>query len=214
MNLTTTHHCPFPNPYASGGDEDEHSFFSVRHPFTSGEGAMRWYPTTLLIPGNLSNLTKMKKDDSFPPIARSLNVLLADDDKDDCMLFRKALEELPIAVNLTTVYDGLQLMDFLLEPETKLPDVLFLDLNMPRQNGYVSLGLIKRDSQLLRLPVIIFSTVFEETKLSQVFRDAAHFYIRKPNEFGELKKVIYKALTLIAQENTVVPGKEDFVLKV
>lgn len=154
----------------------------------------------------------MKKDDSFLPVARSLNVILADDDQDDCLLFQKALEELPVTVNLTTVFDGDQLMDFLLEPETKLPDVLFLDLNMPRQNGYVSLGLIKRDNQLLQLPVIIFSTVSQENKVSQVFKDAAHYYIRKPNEFQELKKVIYKALTLIAQENIVVPEKGDFVL--
>lgn len=153
----------------------------------------------------------MKTKEFFPSINRTLNVLLADDDVTDCRLFKEALDKLPVTVNLTTVHDGDQLLNLLMTAHTKLPDVLFLDLNMPRKNGYTALGLLKRKCGLLQLPVIILSTISEEAKVNQVFRDAAHYYIRKPNDFSELKRVIYEALVRIVQ-NTGVPKKEDFLL--
>lgn len=146
------------------------------------------------------------------PIARKLNVLLADDDKADCLLFKEALEELQVSVKLTIVHDGEQLLKRLTRKGSKLPDVLFLDLNMPRKNGFASLGEIKRNDELQQIPVIIYSTANEQDKLKMVYRDAAHYYIRKPSEFSELKRVIYEALTLIAENKTSLPGEENFVL--
>jgi len=154
----------------------------------------------------------MKTKDEFLPIARSLNVLLAEDDEGDCLLFKEALKELPVSAELTMVNDGEQLMRLLAEKAKSLPDVLFLDLNMPRKNGFVSLGEIKSDPILQQLPVIIFSTNIQQSKVNQVFRHAAHYYIRKPTKFLELKEVIYKVLTLVAQENIFLPGKENFVI--
>ncbi len=154
----------------------------------------------------------MKTSDKFLPIGRKLNIFLADDDKADCLLFKEALEELPVSAKLTTFENGEQLVERLNSKPYKLPDVLFLDLNMPRKNGFVALGEIKRNTELDRLPVIIFSTALEEKKVKQVYRDAAHYYIRKPAEFSQLKKLIYEALVLITQENTSLPEKENFIL--
>src|SRR5688572_24449291 len=103
----------------------------------------------------------MEMDKSFLPIGQPLNVLLVDDDVTDCLLFKEALGNLPITVNLTTVHDGDQLMNLLMTTHTRLPDVLFLDLHMPKKNGYAVLGLLKRELKLLQLPVIIFSAVSE-----------------------------------------------------
>ena len=58
------------------------------------------------------------------------NLLLADDDADDCLFFREALEELPVSSSLKTVYDGEELMNWLSTCHNNLPDALFLDLNM------------------------------------------------------------------------------------
>lgn len=145
-------------------------------------------------------------------LSEKLNLLLADDDPDDCLLFKEAIEELPLSVRLTTVHNGEQLMHLLSKKQNKLPNVLFLDLNMPRKNGFVCLSEIKRHEKLQRLPVIIFSTSFDEFKVNLVYNDAAHYYIRKPTEFWQLKKVIYQALTLIGQRNISLPLKENFVL--
>jgi CheY-like chemotaxis protein len=154
----------------------------------------------------------MKTTATMQPITRSLNIYLADDDQADCLLFEEALAELPVTANLTIVHDGEQLIDLLTQKGNILPDVLFLDLNMPRKNGFASLGQIKRDEKLLDLPVIVFSTANDQEKVKGVFRDAAHYYIRKPAKFSELKEVIYKALTLIAAGNLSLPKLESFML--
>jgi CheY-like chemotaxis protein len=154
----------------------------------------------------------MKTTVPLQPISGSLNIYLADDDQADCLLFKEALAELPIKAQLTVVHDGQQLIDLLTQVDNILPDVLFLDLNMPRKNGFATLGQIKRDEKLLDLPVIVFSTANDQDKIKDVYRDAAHYYIRKPAKFSELKEVIYKVLILIAEGNIKLPIQENFIL--
>lgn len=144
------------------------------------------------------------------------NLLLIDDDKDDCLFFKEALDELPVTAELTTVHNGEQLMDLLTEGGEAVPAdplVLFLDLNMPRKNGFEVLSELKQDEKLKWLPVIIFSTYFEQEEINQLYDKGAHYYIRKPVEFSQLKKVIYQALTLITGNAMEQPPKDDFVLK-
>lgn len=145
-------------------------------------------------------------------ILQNINILLADDDKADCLLFKEALEELPVSTSLTIVHNGEQVIEELTRKGNKLPDVLFLDLNMPRKNGFASLGEIKRNIELQNLPVIILSTASERETVKNVFRDAAHYYICKPGDFSHLKRVIYEALTLITQEDNPLPPEEKFMI--
>lgn len=145
-------------------------------------------------------------------ISQNINILLADDDNADCLLFKEALEELPLSVNLTIVHNGEQAIEVLTRKVSKLPDVLFLDLNMPRKNGFAALGEIKRNKVLQDLPVIIFSTSSEVEAIKQVFKDAAHYYICKPDNFTQLKKVIYEALTLMTKKGITMPLKENFMI--
>lgn len=153
----------------------------------------------------------MKNKKDYKPISRKLKILLAEDDHDDRLLFEEAIDELPVSVELITFNNGDELMEWL-NSKNKLPDALFLDLNMPRKNGFAALGEIKRDTKLQDLPVIIFSTATNEEMIKQVFKDAAHYYIRKPAIFGELKELIYKSLKLIADKDMDLPGKESFML--
>jgi len=142
-------------------------------------------------------------------------LLLADDDKDDCLFFKDALGELPVTANLTTVHDGEQLMRLLADEEVipPLPHVLFLDINMPRKNGFECLAEIKNDEKLKHLPIIIFSTSFEQDVVNLLFKNGAQHYIRKPADFSQLKKVIYQALVLATEDKISQPAKENFVLK-
>jgi CheY-like chemotaxis protein len=145
-------------------------------------------------------------------ISETINILLADDDEADCLLFKDALEELPVSALLTIVHNGEELIEEITKKEGKFPDVLFLDLNMPRKNGLASLGQIKRNTELQNLPVIIFSTASDAETVKNVFRNAAHYYISKPPDFLQLKKVIYEALTLIMQKDNPLPLRENFVI--
>lgn len=143
---------------------------------------------------------------------KKLNVLLADDDVDDCLFFEAALKEFLLIETLTAVHDGEQLMQLLMNPEKELPHVLFLDLNMPRKNGFECLSEIKTSQQLKSLPVIMFSTSFEQEVVNLLYKNGAHYFIRKPSEFSQFKKIIQQTLTLMAEGNISQPTKDNFVL--
>ena len=76
---------------------------------------------------------------------KQLDILLADDDLDDCLFFKDALEDMPAYTKFTAVHDGEQLMQLLTHEKNGLPDILFLDLNMPRKNGFECLTEIRQN---------------------------------------------------------------------
>ena len=131
---------------------------------------------------------------------KKLKVLLADDDIDDCLFFKQALEELSLSTHLSTVNDGEQLMNYLAENSEHLPHVIFLDINMPRKNGLECLAEIKQTKALKAIPVIMFSTSNSWDTINKLFKSGAHVYIHKPNDFAQLKQVIYHALPLAAEK--------------
>lgn len=131
--------------------------------------------------------------------ANKIKVLLADDDKDDCLLFKEALEELPLSTVLSIVHDGEQLMKLLKDNPNKLPHVLFLDLNMPRKNGFECLAEIRDSRNMKGLIVIISSTTSKQDMVDLVYKYGAHHYIRKPSEFPHLKNVIHQVLINISE---------------
>ncbi len=128
--------------------------------------------------------------------SKQLNILLADDDIDDCNFFKEALASLPMSTKLTTVNDGESLMNYLFENKERLPHVLFLHINMPRKND---------------LAVVMFSTSNAQDKINVLFKSGADVYIRKPSSFVQLVQVINHALP-IAAENIFSNGKLKYIL--
>ncbi len=143
----------------------------------------------------------------------SLNLILADDDPDDRMLFNDALKELPVQHVLKTVNDGEQLMSVLTSNTGKLPDVIFLDLNMPRKNGFECLSEIKVNEQLKTLPVIIYSTSLDYNVVDMLYDRGADRYIRKPGDFSMLKQIIQKALLTVSQNSNTRASRDNFIIK-
>lgn len=135
-----------------------------------------------------------------------LNILLADDDRDDRAFFEKALLEISIATHLTTVNDGEQLMEYLTENKNKLPDIVFLDLSMPRKTGYECLAEITGDKNFTGLYTVMLTTSFtrgmelEDNLIKTLLNMGAQHYIRKPADFEALKKVIKDILTIFIEK--------------
>ena len=139
------------------------------------------------------------------------NIILADDDDDDQFMFKEALEELGSKANLVTANNGEELMDALHKLTDKLPDLLFLDLNMPRKNGFQCLVEIRQHEKFNGIRTIIFSTSSEGEVIERLYQNGADHYIKKPTEFSELKRVIERALKTV-DAPFVKPSMERFVL--
>ncbi len=142
-----------------------------------------------------------------------LHLLLADDDLDDCEFFQDALKYIDHPVNLSVVNNGVELMDFLLSERAVHPDVLFLDLNMPKKSGLQCLAEIKSSDTLSHIPIIIFSTSLDKTVVKDMFNLGANHYIQKPGQFSSLKMVLKKAITLFSDENETPRSMDSFVIQ-
>ncbi len=139
-------------------------------------------------------------------------LLLADDDMDDRLFFEDAIEELFTSYKLSTVTDGVELMEVLFDNSEQLPDILFLDINMPRKNGCECLAEIKANDMLKKIPVVIFSTSLDMEIVNKLYENGAHYYIRKPGDFNVLKKVIYQATVLLKEDNINQPERSNFIM--
>lgn len=138
--------------------------------------------------------------------------MLADDDPDDCLIFREALAEVNIAAELTISLDGQQLMEALDKTVPPEPDVIFLDLNMPRKNGMECLTEIRSTKKLKHIPVIIFSTSHNLHTVDEMYKHGANYYFCKPNDFSKLKKVLETVLSFPSQLMIHQPQREHFFL--
>ncbi len=145
--------------------------------------------------------------------AENYNILLVDDDADDCMFFKDALDELAVNASLRTVNNGEELMNFLVNGINNLPDILFLDFNMPRKTGFECLAEIKLNEKFNQIPVIIFSTSRNPEVMDMLYNKGAKYYIRKPPTFVNLKSVINKAIALCRENKISQPSKEKFVIE-
>jgi len=126
-----------------------------------------------------------------------LQILLADDDNEDRMLFKTAFDEMEIEINFQTVNDGTQLMKYLAVKDQPLPHFLFLDLNMPRMSGLECLKEIRSNNLYQDMPIAIYSTSISSHDVDETFANGATIYIKKPNGFNELIQVLKRAILTI-----------------
>lgn len=141
-----------------------------------------------------------------------IHVLLADDDDDDRLFFKDAFEEIKMKTQLKTVIDGVELLEYLFQPDTVLPHVLFLDLNMPRKGGMECLKEIKSEDRFKDVAIAIYSTSASEEDIEEAFVKGANVYIKKPSDFEELKKVLSKVITINWQYQTSGLNRDAFML--
>lgn len=117
------------------------------------------------------------------------NILQIDDDSDDCELFMEALEAISTATTYAAIYDPVDALRKLMQKEI-MPDVIFLDLNMPIMSGMEFLTEIKKEKDLKSIPIIIFSTSQLDDIIRQAKSHGAHDFISKPNNFNDLKRIL------------------------
>ncbi|WP_299393311.1 response regulator [uncultured Gelidibacter sp.] len=140
-------------------------------------------------------------------------VVLADDDEDDRLFFVEAFDELKIQTKVDVYKDGLELMDALNHPDAVLPNILFLDLNMPKKSGIECLIEIKSNKKFKDIAIAIYSTSASEEDIEDTFVQGANIYIKKPSDFNDLKKILSDVVTINWQYHTNALDKDNFLLR-
>ncbi len=143
---------------------------------------------------------------------KSVNIFLADDDPEDREIFLEVIGEVVPHVDVTIAKNGKELMNLLTQKE-ELPDIIFLDLNMPFKNGQECLVEIRSSEKLKSIPVIIYSTSRSREHIDDTFMKGANFYFPKPDSFKELRAMMARIFAL-DWEDLMKPRKERFILSV
>ncbi|MBW8242717.1 response regulator [Muricauda oceani] len=114
-----------------------------------------------------------------------LRIFLVDDDKEDQEFFRDALSEINEAVLLSIFNSGDELLRALRQKDSK-PDMIYLDLHMPILDGEECLDILRKNTDLKSVPIVIYSTELDMDRIAQLFFKGANRYIRKPDSFDSL----------------------------
>src|SRR5581483_3274043 len=127
-------------------------------------------------------------------------VFIVDNDIDDREIFVEAIETISPAIKCITAVHGEDALAKLNASSADLPEIIFLDLNMPRMDGKEFLGTIKKDARFNNIPVVIYSTSFLKKDIDETrLMGAAHF-LAKPSDFRELCKELSM---IIRPESTI-----------
>jgi chemotaxis family two-component system response regulator Rcp1 len=122
------------------------------------------------------------------------SILLVEDNPGDIRLTQEAFKEGNINVDMDVVSDGEQAIDFLFRKgkfaDARRPDIILLDLNLPKKNGIEVLKEIKQDESLKKIPVIVLTTSDADHDISKAYSLNANCYILKPVDFDDFAKVI------------------------
>jgi len=126
--------------------------------------------------------------------ARPIEILLVEDDPGDVLMAREALEEGKVANRLAVVSDGAEAIAYLRaeHPDTgrTRPDLVLLDLNLPRMSGLEVLEVMKADASLRRIPVVVLTTSDAELDIIKSYDLHANAYIKKPVDFDQFVSVV------------------------
>jgi CheY-like chemotaxis protein len=119
-------------------------------------------------------------------------ILLVDDDPDDQLIFKDALNEIGENIECSTVNNGREAMVYLQKmPE---PNLIFLDLNMPKMNGFEFLELIKENQRYKKIPIVIYTTSDHPNDKNETMAKGAYLFLTKTADFRTLKKQLQEIL--------------------
>jgi CheY-like chemotaxis protein len=127
-------------------------------------------------------------------VTKPIEVLLVEDNPGDAQLTRIALSDGKMCINLSLTEDGVDALAFLRKEgqyaDAPRPDLILLDLNLPRKDGREVLADIKADPSLKRIPVVVLTTSQSDTDILQAYELAANCFITKPVDFDQFVKIV------------------------
>jgi Response regulator containing CheY-like receiver, AAA-type ATPase, and DNA-binding domains len=145
----------------------------------------------------------------------NIRILLTDDDADDREFFADAVADIQLNFPIEFCENGLELLNRLYDKNLSVPDIIFLDLNMPIMSGFESLKQIRDDSIFKDIPIIaIYSTSATEEGIMNTFGLGANAYIVKPTDFNDLKKLLKKVIEMDWKERLTHLELQSFIITI
>jgi len=120
---------------------------------------------------------------------KPIHFFLVDDDMDDTSIFKEVLNEVNPSINLICTTNGHEALTAL-KNKDNLPDIIFLDLNMPRMDGKECLAFLKKDEYLQHIPVIMYTTSCQSKDIEETMLKGAICFITKPSNIKELRNIL------------------------
>lgn len=141
--------------------------------------------------------------------AKKLTILLAEDDEYHVLIIEKAFEQIPgLDYELQVIYDGETLLKMMQSPATTLPDLLLLDLKLPRCDGFEILKEIRKNNHSKHLPVIVFTSSGRASDIQKCYALGCNSYIVKPMKFDKFKEIMFYIYKYWIEISTL-PGHAD-----
>jgi len=156
-------------------------------------------------------MTYILKLNRYSLNAYSLKILIVDDDTDDSLMLSEAIEKILPSYNFHFEGDGEDALEYIERQDA--PDLLFLDVNMPKKNGIDCLKVINDLNLLPDTPIIIYSTSNRENDIDQCYSLGAMSYIVKPSSCKELTRLVKLAISTLGIPKSERLNKQNFVLQ-
>jgi DNA-binding response OmpR family regulator len=137
-----------------------------------------------------------------------LSILLTDDNVNEHLFFKYAIKNINENIKVQSFSSGKVLLDYLNDGTSPLPDILFLDVNMPLKNGTECLAEIRAMKDLTELPIVMYSTSDSAEDVDKAYENGANLYVKKPIGIDELRQMLSKVFD-IYQENKLKPGSRN-----
>jgi CheY-like chemotaxis protein len=142
-----------------------------------------------------------------PP--RTFGVLLVEDDPADALLIEDALSEGGVTRALTHVGDGLEALEYLRDPANERPDLIVLDLNMPRMNGREFLAVLRDDEELGSIPLVVLTTSAAPDDIIDAYQKHANAYVTKPVNLDDFLLAVQRIDSFFLTTSAPLPCDSD-----
>ncbi|RFS14981.1 response regulator [Emticicia sp. C21] len=142
---------------------------------------------------------------------KNYSIFYTDDDSDDKEIFKEIINEIHPDSSIEFQSDGLELLNRLKEINY-MPDILFLDINMPHTDGFQVLSEIRQDAAVKDLPIVILSTSNDADAIAKAKESGADLYICKPNSYSKLKDILAELLSLNWPNDIKTQHFKEFVV--
>lgn len=144
-----------------------------------------------------------------PSTSDNWDVVLAEDDLDDVLIFELAVKQIRIAISLRHAYDGDELFKLL---QQAIPDIIFLDINMPCKDGMTCVVEIRKNPEYNHVPVIMYTSYYTSDRIDRTYSAGANFYLIKSQSIKDLAENLKRIFSVDWKRYMYYPPKDDYTL--